>query len=96
MRAGTYVLIVLLIVELKCLYSVLVAHNRFTFDYRILAAEVEHRNLRHELNDNLMFPDTLFDLQSVYSIYHSCNKVIVHLQLVHLFKLDETATTWNV
>ena len=53
--------IVLVIVVLKCLYTVLVAHNGFAFDYRILTAEVEHRNLRHELHDNLMFADTLFD-----------------------------------
>ena len=63
-------LIMLVIVVLKCLYTVLVAHNGFAFDYRILAAEVERRNLRHELHDHLMFADTLFDLQKVYSMYH--------------------------
>ena len=58
----------LLSIRTECVYTVLVAHNGFTFDFRILAAEIERRNLKHKLaSSDLMFADTLFDLQKVHT-----------------------------
>lgn len=52
---------------IEYIHTVLVAHNGFTFDFRILAADIERRNLKHKLySANLKFADTLFDLQKVY------------------------------
>ena len=48
------------------LHTVLVAHNGFVFDFRILAAEVERRNLELQFNRaDLGFADTLYELQKV-------------------------------
>ena len=45
---------------------VLVAHNGFAFDYRIMVAEVERRNqLQLFAAANLMFADTYHDLVQV-------------------------------
>ena len=54
----------LLPIKTKCIHTALVTHNGFTFDFRILAAEIERRNLKHKFeSSNLKFADTLFDLQ---------------------------------
>ncbi|XP_065882612.1 uncharacterized protein [Dysidea avara] len=50
----------------KPFYPVLVAHNGFTFDYRILAAEVERRKLMAQfIKADLGFADTLFELKKM-------------------------------
>jgi len=46
--------------------TVLVAHNGFNFDYRILAAEVERRKLTALfIKADLGFADTLYELRKV-------------------------------
>jgi len=48
------------------LHAVLVAHNGFVFDFRILAAEVERRNLTVQFKRaDLGFADTLYELKKV-------------------------------
>jgi len=48
------------------LCTVLVAHNGFVFDFRILAAEVDRQNLIMQFNRaDLGFADTLHQLQKV-------------------------------
>ena len=57
----------LLSIKTEYIHTVLVTHNGFTFNFRILAAEIECHNLKHELDSsNLMFADALFDLQKVH------------------------------
>jgi len=54
------------LLPLPNLHTVLVAHNGFVFDFRILAAEVERRNLIVQFNRaDLGFADTLYELRKV-------------------------------
>jgi len=65
--------------------TVLVAHNGFTYDFRIMVAEVERRNkLQLFCGANLMFADTLSDLVQVDNnmlIFCDCQFNVLYLQM---------------
>ena len=63
---GLYVSVCFLTLFDCSFVTVLVAHNGFNFDYRILAAEVERRKLEAQfLKADLGFADTLYELRKV-------------------------------
>jgi len=61
-----YIVIFFSCFYLLCCCTVLVAHNGFNFDYRILAAEIERQKLTAQfIKADLGFADTLYELRKV-------------------------------
>ena len=78
-------------------YTVLVAHNGFGFDYRILAAEIERRHLMAQfIKADLRFADTLDELRKVIYSRNRQQQYCIFVPIVQMKKANDSALSeWS-